>query len=269
MIGRAEQLTIAISTIDLRLLDLARGAFPNDLGFRYLFIVQNAQTREMQAQLRAHIEDLVAPDLATIEFPPDTGLSSSRNEAIRLGKTAYVYFCDDDLVVDAETLSEAVNLLEGDRTIDFVWCRSTTPDGNWRKRYPRDKAQLSLFNVGAAGTPELLFRSSSIRQHNLRFDDRFGAGSRFPQGEEYIFLADLLRVGCRGTHLARSLFTHEVESTGTRQTGAVGLAARAAVLERVFGRLSLPYKLAYVARHRRLFSSPAKLWGFLRPQLSQ
>ena len=124
-----------------------------------------------------------------------------------------------------------------------------------------------MLNSGGVGTPELVFRVAPIRQFNLRFDERFGAGSQYAQGEEYIFLADLLRAGHRGVHFDRILFEHEAESSGGRAVSPDGLATRAAVLERIFGGRALPYKLAYIARHRDLYRGLGDVRSFLWPHL--
>lgn len=261
-------LTIAVSTIDTRILALEPGALPTDPRFAYRFYVQRVSDAGEQERVRAHIETLVGGS-ATVAFLAGTGLAASRNAAIAEVETPFIQFCDDDLALDGEGLAAALDYLANHDRLDVVWCRSAAPGGALRKGYPVHETRLSVLNSGGVGSPELMLRTASIRRHGLHFDERFGAGSQFSQGEEYIFLADLLRAGGHGVHLDRVLFEHEIESSGTRAVGREGLATRAAVLERVFGRLALPYKLAYVARHRTLYSGIGDVASFLTRHLSR
>ena len=48
----------------------------------------------------------------------------------------------------------------------------------------------------------------------VRFDERFGAGADWSIGDEYIFLADLLRKKLSGRHVALPLAIHPRLSSG-------------------------------------------------------
>jgi glycosyltransferase involved in cell wall biosynthesis len=260
-------LTVAVSTIDLRILELQAGALPQDDRWQYLFIVQRVAQPQLREKVQAHVARVARG--AQVVFSHSVGLAASRNEAIEQAGTDYIHFCDDDLLLMPKTLGVVIDTLVGKPALDGVWCRSATSGGALRKDYPAHGTTMSVLNSGGVGTPELVFRMAAIRRFRLRFDERFGAGSQYPQGEEYIFVADLLRAGGRGIHLDSVLFEHEAESSGARAKGREGRATRAAVLERVFGAAVLPYKLAYIARHLSLYRSLADVASFLAPQLSR
>ena len=69
-----------------------------------------------------------------------------------------------------------------------------------------------------------------------RFDERFGAGTEWPIGDEYIFLADLLRRKLSGMHVALPLAKHPRLSSGMA-FDAKSLETRRAVFRRAVGRL--------------------------------
>lgn len=239
------------------------GCFPANPAYRYMFAVQKLTEKDRQIRLKEHLEKLVYFRSFDLTFLDTAGLSTSRNSFIQSLTSKYVYFCDDDLRLNETALNRCVDYLEKHDEIGIVWGRSRTPDGRLRKSYPIDGTKISHFNAGRCGTPELLFRLSSIRSHKVYFDERFGAGAEFGRGEEYVFVTDLLKQGARGVHLAQTIFEHGWESTGSR----ADLVSRSAVIERVFGKWHPIAKAFYAARHTRLFRDVHSLRLFFTPTL--
>ena len=125
-------LTVAVSTIDLRILALQPGALPRDERIGYRFFVQRVADREQQEAVREHVARLVDDAAPDVTFSPTVGLAASRNEAIAQAATDYIHFCDDDLVLRRDGLAAALDYLEGHTQIDAVWCRSAVPGGSLR-----------------------------------------------------------------------------------------------------------------------------------------
>jgi hypothetical protein len=79
-----------------------------------------------------------------------------------------------------------------------------------------------------------------------------------------VFVADALAAGLRARGLPVVTGRHEGPSTGDDWSDPRILAARRAVLGRVFGPWAGPVSLLYAARHRRRLGGAAAALRFLR-----
>jgi hypothetical protein len=195
------------------------------------------------------------------EIPPDLplagariveslgrGVARSRNLSIDHALGRYLLFCDDDVTVLPAGVARGIRHLQ--RTGHAIALgQGLSPTGAPRKNYPSKVTRLTLFNSAKAATYEMLVDVEQIRAHGLRFDESFGAGERHYLGDEYIFISDLLRAGLRGDAVPLAFGIHPHDSSGSRW-GTHDGAARAAVINRVFGRLAPTVRLAFALKHR-------------------
>lgn len=180
---------------------------------------------------------------------PGRGVARSRNAAIDAATRRYLLFCDDDVLVDLAGVAAGIEHLT--RTgAALALGLGADPDGVVRKRRPRGEVEeLTLFNSARAATYEMLIDVEQVRAAGVRFDERFGAGVDLYLGDEYIFIADLVRAGLSADAVDHVYGVHPADSSG--HTWGVGDArARAAVFNRVFGRRAPLVRLAFALRHR-------------------
>ena len=173
-----------------------------------------------------------------------TGVARSRNAAMEQASGRYLLFCDDDVAVNLPGVAQGIrHLQETGRAL--VLGQGIDPAGSVRKRYPRSVTSLTRFNSAKAATYEMLIDLRQVRATGVQFDVRFGAGSDLHLGDEYIFVADLLRAGLSGDALPVIFGTHPPESSGSQWGSAHDSHARAVVLNRVFGRWALGGRVAF------------------------
>lgn len=193
---------------------------------------------------------------------PGRGVARSRNAAIEHSTRRYLLFCDDDVVVCLEGVERAIRLLQ--RTgAAIALGRATDPTGTLRKRYLRGTRRLSVLNSAKAATYELLVDVEQVRRVGVRFDERFGAGAPLHLGDEYIFIADLLRAGLRGYAVPYVFGIHPTQSSGSAWAER-DARVRAVVFDRVFGRAAPVLRLAFGFRHRRRLGGWRGLVRFTR-----
>lgn len=183
------------------------------------------------------------------------GVARSRNAALDRATGRYLLFCDDDVSVDLEQVTRAIRHLRTSGAA-LALGRAVDPHGVPRKRYPKSITSLTLFNSAKAATYEMLVDVDQVRAAGLRFDVRFGAGAPVRIGDEYIFIADLLRAGLRAHAVPWVFGTHPVASSGHEWGTELDTHHRAVVLNRVFGRASLPVRLAFALRNAHRLRSP-------------
>lgn len=212
------------------------------------------------------------PELAALEergarvvVLDSRGVAKSRNEALRQATRKYLLFCDDDVTVNVEGVAAAVAHLE--RTgAALALGRAVDESGAFRKNYPDDTVPLTFLNSAKAATYEMIVDVEQARAADVWFDERFGAGvDTLYLGDEYIFIADLLRAGLKADAVNITVATHPADSSGARWGTDADVDARSAALTRALGRQAWWVKPAFAARHFRTLG-PRRFFRFLKPQ---
>lgn len=181
------------------------------------------------------------------------GLSHSRNAAMGHAKGAFLVFVDDDMRLEIGGLMRLADHLAARPDLDFVagWREGRLPSSGKRAGPHR----LSLRNTGRICAPELMIRRSAVAARGIGFDTDFGKGARHALGEDYVFIADMLRAGLRGEALPVVVGAHAGQSSGEMWRDPAILTARLAVQKRVFGPFAPLVHPLYALKHWRDFCS--------------
>ncbi|MGR3607284.1 MAG: glycosyltransferase [Sulfitobacter sp.] len=236
--------TVTIATLGAR---LARISLPQpQAGVDYLILLQAPEEAlswgaEALQNGRKDVE---------IVARPDRGLSNSRNAALDLARGDLVLFSDDDVILNPKGIVAL-------RTA-FLEFKDLVLAVGWRaERLPKQvkSNRLTRFNSGRICAPEFMVHRQKILALGVRFDPAFGLGALHEIGEDYVFVTDILRAGGLGRALPVTVGSHPYPSTGDQWHTPALLAARRAVLDRVFGTLAPLVRLAYAVKHRGKFSN--------------
>lgn len=244
-------LTIAFSTLPKR---IERIRFPNAKEDReILVLVQNpAESSYAFTQKSAKLIEL-----------RNVGVAKSRNAAIERASGKYLLFADDDISIDESGIEVALRYLEEHEDCSILLLRAVDENGTLRKNYFEKPTPIRLTNSARAATYEMLVRVDAIRAKDLRFDEQFGAGATNYLGDEYIFIADALRVGIKGIHLPITIAVHPKDSSGSRWGSDEDLAARSQVFKRVFRWRAPFFKAAFLLRTNNPFPGLKKAIRFI------
>ena len=122
------------------------------------------------------------------------GLSANRNLAIEKATGELLMFADDDTHIQPESIDTICEIFENDPQLDTAFFRASTYTGKPLKLYPENEFDVKkLPEKYSISTIEMVCRRSSI-QGKIRFDERFGLGTKFLTcGEEEIWLEDAIR----------------------------------------------------------------------------
>lgn len=119
----------------------------------------------------------------------ERGLSKSRNMALANATEDICILCDNDVeYVDGyeqKILSAFDRHLDADVIVFFI----RRPERQ-NPNYP-DERKMDRLSVLKIFSPEIAMRRSRIS--DIKFDELFGAGAKYPLGEENIFLYECLR----------------------------------------------------------------------------
>lgn len=124
------------------------------------------------------------------------GLSANRNLAMEKATADLVMYADDDTRYAPQAVESIVRVFEERPDLDVAFFRASTYSGKPLKNYPEEDFAMSGMPSGYdVSAIEMVCRRSRI-QHTIRFDERFGLGTKFLTcGEEEIWMVDAERKG--------------------------------------------------------------------------
>lgn len=242
------KLTIGFSTLADRVSNIR---FPST-EFKYLVLVQNPGQVGYQA-----------PEGATLIEVAGKGVAKSRNQAILNSKTDLLIFGDDDVVFHPAELSKAIKKFEDNPELVLLLLAANDETGKPRKQYPLQENKLTLLNSARAATYEMMIRVDAVKQLEVRFDEKFGAGADLYLGDEYIFISDLIKAGASCEFAPIFVATHPADSSGERWGTKADRKARAAVFDRVFGKSAPLVRLAFGVRRLKMLGGLKQLILFV------
>lgn len=242
------QLTIAYSSLAERVKQIQ---FP-DADYEFLVLVQNPNSQPVSK-----------PDTGQLVEVAGKGVAKSRNESIRLCQTELLIFGDDDVTFYPEKLAKAQQIFNENPELCLLLLAANDEGGKPRKKYPDSKTNLSLFNSARAATYEMMIRPAKVRELGVWFDERFGAGADLYLGDEYIFIADLIKAGGKCEFAPIFVASHPADSSGERWGTVADRKARAAVFDRVFGALAPLVRLGFGLRRLKMLGGLKNLALFV------
>ena len=233
---------------------------PTNEQWQKVVIIQNPENRAWRGE---ELSSLMLRTDIEIEELASKGVAKSRNRAILMARGEYLVFGDDDIVFNEEGLNEALAFLDARPQYSLLLAQAVDESGNLRKRYPKTQTNLTKYNSARAATYEMIIRVESIKRLGIWFDEDFGAGATNYLGDEYIFIADLLKAGAHAVFAPITIAAHPTESSGSAWGSKKDRRARALIFSRVFGPSAPLIRLAFGARRLRELGSLKNLLLFV------
>ncbi|MEY4418109.1 MAG: hypothetical protein RIQ88_547 [Actinomycetota bacterium] len=227
-------LTFGYSTLESRLAQLKPPVLDQHPDWKVLVTVQSGSASEPNLS--------AAPKGLEVYGFSGAGVTKIRNQAIKLAKTKYLIFADDDVTFDLVNIAKAIEYMQLNNTALLLG--QTKDEANQlRKNYPTKITKLTKFNSAKAATYEMIVDLEQIKPKSIFFDENFGAGvAKTYLGDEYIFICDLLDANLNCVFYPITLAIHPKDSSGSKWGSNEDRVARALVFDRAFkGNFSLPY----------------------------
>lgn len=131
-------------------------------------------------------------DLKFLSFR-EKGLSKSRNKAINNSTAEICMLADDDMYY-LDGYEKAVCKAYNDH-LDADMIAFVVPHDNRKSKKILKEGKVNFLNIMRIQSVQVSFKRKSIIEKNIRFDENFGAGTKYFCGEETIFLNDCRRSG--------------------------------------------------------------------------
>lgn len=133
-------------------------------------------------------------------------LTENRNYLMAAAESDIVLFADNDISYTPEQLKAVIDAFESNPDIGFICFRLDGLD----KNYPGSEFDMSRPAYGYyPSSCEIAVRTSVLRNTGVKFDTRFGLGSRFIGCEETVFVSRLIDAGIKGLYCPVVIGTHK------------------------------------------------------------
>jgi glycosyltransferase involved in cell wall biosynthesis len=177
----------------------------------------------------------------------EIGLSRSRNLAINQAVGNICLLADDDVVYlqDFEkSILESYNKLPDADVITF---KTITTENKPYSKYPNQITDLHTFYKKVLSV-EISFKRESILQNNLFFDENFGLGSVFQDGENRLFFEEVFKINQIKTYFTpENIVIHQPSSSSDDVASDRFIFARSALNYKLHGIFVWAYVFRLIA----------------------
>jgi len=216
---KSKELELLLSTMNRTSLSFLSNLFPEDNFLNYSILIIN-QTTENKLLTSDY------PNIRVINSF-EKGLSKSRNLAIQNAQKEVCLLVDDDVKYKKYFKTIIFEAFFENEKADIITFQIEDEKGRLFKNYPdiniHDKHTLNTVNsVGIA------FRLKKIKENDIKFNDHFGLGAKFPTADEYIFLRNALNKKLSIYFEPKIILQHDYFSSGKAVASYKNLYARGA-----------------------------------------
>lgn len=175
-------LEVAISTLNDNVYNIKINK-----SFEYIIIHQVTNNKCYQDFIKK------LPDNVKYISSPESGLSKSRNLAINSANKKYLWIMDDDVIIHDKAHDIIFKLLS--RYKEAALIAVSHSHKNIDKLKNKNNVYLNRITSASISSIDMIINLELIGE--IRFNERFGLGTNYPSGEEYIFSCDLIKKGLK------------------------------------------------------------------------
>ncbi len=164
----------------------------------------------------------------------ERGLSKSRNKGLGSVDSGHAIIADDDVCYTEDFEAVVLSAIQGNEFAAALTFRIQTPEGRPYRKYSKNKFVHNWRSVLKVSSISVAFNINQIKDAELRFDEDFGLGAKYPTGEENIFLNDMLKRGLRIVNIPQTIVVHPAESSGNVMSQPL-FFSKGAMFRRLYG----------------------------------
>lgn len=231
------EIEILVATMNRDSLNFLQEMFPNGIpGKVGVLIVNQSQTKVLNTD-KAQV---------SVINSKTTGLSKSRNLALKHAKADICVFTDDDVVFSEDFEGKIKRAFIQFPESAFIRFSTKT----------KDKSNLSWLDIMNTQSIEMSIRRKIIREHDILFNEYFGLGSHyFEMGEEQVFLSAIKKQHLQLSNYYGVLNTHESLSSARKKNVEERYYIHGAQTTAIFGRKALNWvilKIIYALKQKKI-----------------
>lgn len=232
-----QTLEILISTMNRTSLSFLDVMFPqHDLADFKILIINQTKNDEL---LKSDFQNIRVVNSDTI------GLSKSRNLAIENALGDILLIADDDIQYlpnFEKIISEAYDEYSDATLISFQFLGDT---GKLAKSYPNKDGYLNSTKQYLTSF-EMTFNREKLKDHQIKFDERFGLGARFVCAEEQVIRHQILNKNLKVAFYGKPICKHSGLTSGNKLNSPDNIQAMTAFKYLVYKNWVSVWLLKYV-----------------------
>jgi len=253
-------INILISTFNNRILGLKKFVKEKDI----IYSISHQVTESLSDEAREYIEFLKTQKNVIYSRINSKGVAKNRNNGLKIRVPGSVCFlADDDIEYNYNNLRKIASILDSNQEYDFITFKIKTFDGKDYKRYKNNIFKHNLKTLTNIGIIDVAFKEEVIEKYNLKFDERFGPGSEFPIGEDFIFMTDALKAGANIWFYPLDVVKHGEIGTGSKLKEEI-IMGRGAVFARVFGKWCYIINIIFALKHYKNYKKSFSFFEYLK-----
>ncbi len=170
-------------------------------------------------------------------IPTDTkGISVSRNIAIKNATGDYIIIMDDDVDFLLDSIERLIKCMDED-DVDIGTYYHKYTNGKTTKNKEHSFSH-NMLNIANPSSIDICLKRESIVASGVLFDEGFGLGTRYPSGEEMVFLSDCIRSSLKLKRYPIEVCIHPPVTSGSDfYSTKEKILAKNAMFKRVYGQL--------------------------------
>ncbi len=252
------KLNILISTINDGIKNIEKIFLPTDNRISYIISHQITNNKDYSNEVTKlkRQQDIIYLSLDV------KGLSKNRNNCLKHINGDIVYICDDDISLLYESILKVIEKFKNSDNLDVLRCQVRTFEGKPYKKYnPQEYKIDSIMQLTNFSSIEMIVKSSFIKENHIFFDEDFGIGAQYQVGEDFIFIADILKKNGNIVHYPIDIVKHGEFGTGGMLSDNV-IVGRGAVFRRVFGKLSFIVNIYFAIKNKKKYKAKYTFWEY-------
>ncbi|WP_290752861.1 glycosyltransferase family A protein [Exiguobacterium sp. UBA3968] len=192
----------------------------------------------------------------------ESGLSKSRNLAIANCNSDISIITDDDVIFNDNYESIIKKAYKENPIADVIVFRVKRVGGR-NKKYKNKSKKINKWTIMKVSSVEITFKTKKIKENHIKFNENFGAGSKFLMGEENLFLKDCLDRKLNIIYLPIEIATVDMsESSWFEGYNDSYLSAKGAVFKALYPKVWFIISLQFLIRKNNQFNVTVKnFWG--------
>lgn len=197
----------------------------------------------------------------------DRGLSKSRNMALKHATGDICVLADDDLEYVENYSDLIIEQFKLHPQADIITFQVEGIEKKF-KNYHKEPRKLNYLTSMKVSSVEVAFRLEKIKEFDIKFDENFGAGSKYTMGEENIFLTHCIRNGLKIMYAPVKIADlHIGESSWFNGYNKDYFISKGAQFTAMSKSLSLLYILQFALRKHNLYKKETSLLNALKNML--
>lgn len=185
----------------------------------------------------------------------ETGISKSRNLAIKNSIGKVCLLADDDVIYLKDFDTTILNAFKKTNADIITFKTLTNNQKPFYSNYPNNISENKKFIIRALSI-EIAFRRESILNESIFFDERFGLGSQFEDGENQLFFNRVFKKKLSVIFFPNFIVMHKPETSSDDIASDRFMYARCALNHEINGLYAYLYipKLIFALLRRRLIN---------------